>query len=125
MMDLAEDKTGEYVALQHIADNQGISMKYLESIIVMLSKAGLLDGRRGKNGGYRLCRKPEEYTVLEILSLTEGSLAPVACLESGMVSCDRAKYCRTLPLWEGLNKVIREYLSGVTLADMAEQKASI
>ncbi len=121
MIDLAEEGKDEYVALQHIADKENISMKYLESIIVLLSKAGLLDGRRGKNGGYRLCRPAEEYTALEILILTEGALAPVTCLESEINTCERAGHCHTLPMWEGLRKVINEYLSGVTLADLVSQ----
>ena len=121
MIDLAEEGTEEYVALQHIADKEGISMKYLESIIVLLSKAGLLDGRRGKNGGYRLCRTPEEYSALEILMLTEGALAPVTCLESETNTCERAGHCPTLPMWEGLRKVINEYLGNVTLADLVKQ----
>ncbi len=121
MIEIASDGSGEYVPLQSIAENQNISMKYLESIIVILSKAGLLDGKRGKNGGYKLFRNPEEYTVLEILRLTEGGLAPVSCLENEVNNCVRAKSCQTLPLWEGLNNIINNYLGSITLADLLEQ----
>ena len=121
MIEIAADKTGEYVPLARIADNQKISMKYLESIIVLLSKAGLLDGKRGKNGGYKLYRDPSEYTVLEILRLTEGGLAPVSRLEGEFNNCARAKSCQTLPLWEGLNNIINNYLGSVTLADLLDQ----
>ncbi len=121
MIEIAADKTGEYVPLARIAENQKISMKYLESIIVLLSKAGLLDGKRGKNGGYKLYRDASEYTVLEILRLTEGGLAPVSCLESEINNCVRAKSCQTLPLWEGLNNIINNYLGSITLADLESQ----
>ena len=121
MIEIAEDKTGDYVPLAKIAEDQNISMKYLESIIVLLSKAGLLDGKRGKNGGYKLYRDPNEYTVLEILKLTEGGLAPVSCLESEINNCIRAKQCQTLPMWEGLNNVINNYLGSITLADLQKQ----
>ncbi len=121
MIEIASDKTGDYVPLARIADHQNISMKYLESIIVLLSKAGLLDGKRGKNGGYKLFRDPSEYTILEILRLTEGGLAPVACLESEVNNCVRAKTCQTLPLWEGLNNIINNYLGSISLANLMEQ----
>ena len=121
MIDIARDKTGDYVSLTSIAENENISIKYLESIIVLLSKEGLLDGKRGKNGGYKLYRDPSEYTVLEILRLTEGGLAPVSCLEGEFNNCARAKSCQTLPLWEGLNNIINNYLGSVTLADLLDQ----
>ncbi len=121
MIDIASDKTGDYVPLTRIAENQNISIKYLESIIVLLSKEGLLDGKRGKNGGYKLYRDPSEYTVLEILRLTEGGLAPVSCLEGEINNCVRAKSCQTLPLWEGLNNIINNYLGSITLADVMGQ----
>ena len=125
MIEIASDKSGDYVPLSRIAENQNISMKYLESIIVLLSKAGLLDGKRGKNGGYKLYRDPSEYTVLEILRLTEGGLAPVSCLEGEYNNCARAKTCQTLPLWEGLNTVINNYLGSVSLADLQDQTGNI
>ncbi len=117
MIDLAEHPDEGYIPLQTIAARQGISEKYLESILAVLSKAKLLDALRGKGGGYRLSRPAGSYTAFEILSLTEGTLAPVTCLESGQ-QCENAANCRTLPLWQGLDRVIAEYLGSYTLADL-------
>ncbi len=118
MADLAEHPSRGYIPLKEIAQRQGISGKYLEAIIKALVKAGLLSGVRGKGGGYRLTRAPEEYTVGSILRLTEDSLAPVTCLEADAEPCSRAADCLILPLWQGLDRVINEYLNGVTLADL-------
>ena len=118
MIDLAEHQSEEYIPLKTIAERQGISEKYLESIIKLLVKAKVLAGLRGKGGGYRLTCPPEQYTVGDILRLTEESLAPVACLEPGADTCPRVAQCRTLPVWQGLNKIINEYLDGVTIADL-------
>lgn len=118
MADLAEHPSEGYVPLKEIAQRQGISEKYLEAIIKILVRAKLLGGVRGKGGGYRLTRAPEQYTVGSILRLTEDSLAPVACLEENAAPCSRAAGCRTLPLWQGLDRVIGEYLDGITLADI-------
>lgn len=118
MIDLAEHQSAGYIPLKEIAQRQGISEKYLESIIKLLVKARLLSGVRGKGGGYRLTQPPELCTVDAILRLTEDSLAPVSCLEEGADPCARAAECRTLTLWQGLDKVIRDYLTGVTLADL-------
>lgn len=123
MVDLAEHQAEGHIPLKEIAQRQEISEKYLESIIKLLVKARLLSGVRGKGGGYRLTRPPERYTVYHILQLTEDSLAPVACLEHNAVPCPRADGCRTLRLWQGLDQVIREYLSGVTVADLVRQGA--
>ena len=123
MIDLAEHRTDEFVSLKEIADRQEISEKYLESIIRMLVKAKVLVSLRGKGGGYRLKKEPEQYTVGSILRLTEESLAPVACLEETADICPRAGKCRTLPLWQGLEKVINEYLNSVTIADLLERGA--
>jgi len=120
MIDLAEHPSEGYVPLKEIAQRQEISEKYLEAIIKILVKAKLLSGVRGKGGGYKLTRAPEQYTVGSILRLTEDSLAPVACLEAGAAPCARAASCLTLPLWQGLNRVISEYLDGVTLADLLQ-----
>ena len=117
MLDLAQDGTGTYVPLDAIARREGMSEKYLESIIVGLSRAGLVKALRGKGGGYMLTRKPEEYPIGEILRLTEKSLAPVTCLESGS-ACPEADACPTFPLWQGLDKVIDDYLNAHTLADL-------
>ena len=122
MIDLAENNKGEYIPLKDIAKRQDISQKYLESIMVILSKAGLVDGRHGKGGGYKLNRTADEYTVGEILRLTEGSLAPVACLECGAKPCPRAASCPTLPVWSELDKRISGYLDGVTLADLVKKQ---
>lgn len=122
MTDLAEHPAEEYIPLKEIAQRQEISEKYLEAIIKILVRAKLLSGVRGKGGGYRLTRSPEQYTAGEILRLTEESLAPVACLEADASPCARAAACRTLPLWQGLDRVIREYLDNVTLTDLLQQK---
>ena len=120
MVELAYHKNNEYVPLKSIANEQSISEKYLESIIVMLSKAGIIDGLRGKGGGYRLNRDPKEYTVGEILRLTEGSIAPVSCLDCMPNKCERAASCKTLPMWEKLNTIISNYLDSVTIADLID-----
>ncbi|MDO5603070.1 MAG: Rrf2 family transcriptional regulator [Oscillospiraceae bacterium] len=118
MLDMARQPEGAYTSLKELAARQGISMKYLEMIAGTLNRAGLLESRRGKEGGYRLARPAAAYTIEEILKLTEGSLAPVACLDCGAPACKRAPECLTLPLWSELDRVIREYLGGVTLADL-------
>ena len=118
MIDLVEHQSEGYVPLKEIAERQEISEKYLESIIKILVKAKMLDGLRGKGGGYKLTRAPEQYTVGSILRLTEDSLAPVSCLENGAVPCARAAEYRTLPMWQGLDKVINEYLDGILLSDL-------
>ena len=119
MIDLAEHIDEGYIPLQTIAKRQGISEKYLESILAVLSKAGLLDAVRGKGGGYRLTRSPDQYTVAEILLLTEGSLAPVSCLTPGAPACERMANCRTYTMWKGLNDLIADYFGKITLADLA------
>ena len=117
MLDLAKDESGTYVPLDDIARREGMSEKYLESIIVVLSRAGLVKALRGKGGGYMLTRQPEEYPIGEILRLTEKTLAPVTCLESG-ASCPEADACPTFPLWQGLDRVIDDYLMAHSLADL-------
>ena len=121
MIDLAEHIDEGYIPLQTIAKRQGISEKYLESILAVLSKAGLLDAVRGKGGGYRLSKPAKEYTAFEVLSLTEGTLAPVTCLERGQ-QCENAVNCRTLPLWQGLDQVIAAYLCSYRLADLTREE---
>ncbi|MDD6807227.1 MAG: Rrf2 family transcriptional regulator [Oscillospiraceae bacterium] len=122
MIELALSDPAEYIKLSTIAERQEISEKYLESIIVILSKAGLVDAVRGKGGGYRLKRRPDEYSVYEILKLTENSLAPVACLDCEVNTCERAMSCRTLPMWEGLNNLIKDYLMKYTLDKLIEKE---
>ena len=121
MADLAEHPKEGYIPLKEIAQRQGISEKYLEAIIKILVRAKLLSGVRGKGGGYQLTRSPEQYTVGEILRLTEESLAPVTCLEADAFPCAKAAVCRTLPLWQELDRVISEYLDSVSLADLLKQ----
>lgn len=118
MIDLAEHQAEGFIPLKVIAQRQDISEKYLESIIKQMVKAKLVSGLRGKGGGYRLTKAPEQYTVGSILRITEDSIAPVACLEPGSEACPRAAECRTLSLWRGLDKVINDYLDDFTLADL-------
>ena len=118
MIDLAEHQSEGRTPLKTIAARQGISEKYLENILSTLVRHGLLSGLRGKGGGYRLTREPSEFTLGEILRLTEGSLCPVACLESGHDGCERAAHCRTVRVWRELDSMISKYLDSVTLADL-------
>ena len=118
MLDLALNNNGECIKVKEIAARQGISEKYLEAIVKGLVKERYLTGLRGKSGGYRLTKTPEEYTVGSILRLSEGSLAPVACLEQNPVECRRMAECRTLPMWRKLNTMINDYFDGITLADL-------
>ena len=121
MIDLAQQPDDGYISLKGIAERQEISAKYLETIVAVLNKAGLLVSYRGKEGGYKLAKNPEEYTVNEILQLTEGSLAPVACLEGKSENvCERAYGCITLPMWKKLDDIINEYLDKITLNDLLE-----
>ena len=122
MLDLAEHQKDGYVALKDVAARQGISKKYLEQIVPILNRSDVLQTNRGFQGGYRLARKPKDYTVGEILRLTEGSLAPVACLERSPMECERSAGCATLPVWQGLHKVICEYLDVITLQDILDRE---
>ena len=115
MLDLAQYGKDEAVSLKAIAQRNDISMKYLEAIVSVLHKAGYVASYRGKNGGYRLTRKPEEYCIGDLLRLTEGSLAPVSCVDSG---CPNSEGCLTLPLWVGLDRRIDAYLKQITLGDI-------
>ena len=120
MMDLAQNPPEEYVALGGVAERQGISMKYLEAIVALLNKAGFLESRGGKAGGYRLVLSPAEYTVGEILKAAEGGLAPVNCRECSDGDCPRADQCATLPLWQRLDQLVENFLQSVTLQDMLD-----
>lgn len=115
MIDLAQHGKEVYVPLKEVAESQEISIKYLEQITSLLSKFGLLQSIRGPQGGYRLSKDPSEYTVGEILRITEGSLSPVSCLEDSVNTCERKKSCVTLKIWEGLEKRVNEYLDSITL----------
>ncbi len=118
MIDLAQHPDDGYISLKTIADRQGISMKYLEMIVGSLKKADIVDSTRGKEGGYRLCRKPDEYSVGEILRCIEDTLAPVACIKEGNVECENAGACLTLPMWKELDDLVNGYLDKVTLEDL-------
>ena len=118
MIDLVEHTKDGYVPMKEVAKRQGVSLKYLERILPALAKNHLVEGIHGKGGGYRLCRKPAEYTVGEILRLTEGALAPVACLACGAVPCSRKDSCKTLPMWSKFFALTNEYFDGITLADL-------
>ena len=121
MLDLAIHQNEGFVSLKDIADRQGISNKYLEQIVPLLNRTGMLRTNRGYQGGYRLAKSPDAYTVGEILRLTEGDLAPVACLQGDTVNCERADHCITLPVWKGLYHVINDYLDHITLQDVLNQ----
>ena len=120
MIDLAEHQRDGYIPLKETAGRQGISEKYLEGIIKILVKDKMLTGVRGKGGGYRLTKRPEEYHLDEILTLTEGSLAPVACTRKDAEPCRHADSCCTLPVWVGLSEVIQAYLNKITLKDLMQ-----
>lgn len=122
MLDLSQHMDDGYISLARISEREGISVKYLEAIVAMLNKAGLVESLRGKEGGYRLTKTPEEYTVASIIKLTEHSIAPVSCLESETNSCERAYHCLTLPMWIKLEGIIDEYLESVTLKDLLEHQ---
>lgn len=118
LIDLAENQSEGYIPMKDVANRQGISLKYLERILPVLAKNELIDGVHGKGGGYRLTRNPEDYQVGEILRLTEGDLAPVACLECGAKICERAGECRTLDMWSRFHTMINDYFDGISIADL-------
>ena len=122
MIDLAEQGSSNYIRLKDISERQDISLKYLENITTSLSKAGLIEGVHGRGGGYKLNRAPEEYKIREILTVTEESLAPVACLECDAKVCERKSICRTLPMWEKLYKTVNDFFDSYTLADLMKKK---
>ena len=122
LLDLGEHRGDGFISLKEIAERQGISKKYLEQIIPILNRTNVLRTNRGAQGGYMLARTPDKYTVGEILRLTEGSLAPVACLEQEPNLCERQESCATLPVWQGLYRVINEYLDNITLQDILDQE---
>ena len=120
MLDLAENDSGNYIPLKDIAERQEISKKYLEIIMRDMVAGGLVSGASGKGGGYKLCRKPEEYPLGEIIELMEGPLAPVACLAEGKVNCPRAAACETLPLWEEYDKLTHDFFYGKRLRELVK-----
>lgn len=121
MLDLALNNTGECIKVRDIAARQGISEKYLEQIIAMLNKAGYVNSVRGAQGGYRIAKDPSEYTVGMILRLTEGSMAPVACMEEG-AECEQCDTCETLEVWRDLYKAICSVIDNVTIADLVAKR---
>ena len=118
LIDLSEHNNGSYIPMKDVAARQEISLKYLERILPTLTKAKLIEGVHGKGGGYKLTRAPEDYTVGEILRLTEGDLAPVACLSPDAEPCERAAECRTLQMWKGFYDMTNKYFDSVTIADL-------
>ena len=120
LLDLAQHRSGKYIPMKDVAARQDISLKYIERLTPALRTAGLIESVHGIGGGYRLTREPEEYTLWEILVLSEGDLAPVSCLQAGAEPCARAAECRTLSVWEGYYKLTKDYFSGITLADLLD-----
>lgn len=118
MFDIARHSNGENVSIRDISERQDISLKYLEQIVNMLSRSNFLKSQRGSQGGYKLTRKPEEYTIGEILRVTEGEMAPVSCLEDKENQCPKAGQCPTINFWTGLYQTINNYLDGTTIADL-------
>ena len=125
MIDLAEHCNGEHIPMKDVVKRQQVSQKYVERIMTMLSKANFVEAVHGKGGGYRLNRSPDEYIVGDILRLTEGSLAPVACLDCDAEECKRADQCRTLPMWKELNNRITDFFDGITIADLMKKDIEI
>lgn len=122
MLDLAEHGGTGYIALKDIAHRQDISKKYLEQIVSLLNRVGMLQTNRGFQGGYKLAKSPDKYTVGDILRITEGSLAPVTCLEQNSAPCDRSESCATLFVWKKLDEIINDYLDSVTLQDILDKQ---
>ena len=124
MVSFAQRGGEEYIPLKEIAEEEGISQKYLESIMSTLSKAGFVDAVHGKGGGYRLNRPPEEYTVGSILKLTEGGLSAVSCTSQGAAACSRTECCQTKPMWDRLDRMIDDFFEGITIADILKDSVT-
>lgn len=122
MVDLAENYGDGFIPMKEIAERQHISLKYLERILPVLTKNKLIEGLQGKGGGYRLTARPGSYRIGDILRLTEGDLAPVACLKCGADTCGRADTCKTLPMWSEFHKLTNSYFDGITLLDLMGQQ---
>ena len=121
MIDLAENDTGNYIPLKDIAERQEISKKYLEIIVKDMVSGGLVVAASGKGGGYKLCRKPEEYNIGEILELMEGSLSSVACTASESFECPRRTSCHTLPMWEEYDKMVHDFFYSKKLSELLDK----
>ena len=122
LLDLAEHRDAGFISLKEISERQEISKKYLEQIVPLLRQSNILKTTKGFQGGYMLAKNPDQYTVGDILRITEGGLAPVACLDGETVDCQRSGICATLPVWQGLYRVITEYLDNITLQDILNQQ---
>ena len=122
LLDMAEHRGAGYVPLRMIAHRQEISLKYIEQVMPLLTGAGMVEGIHGRGGGYRLCMEPTEIRIGDILRLTEGSLAPVACLEDGADICERCDTCETLEVWQELYNAVNKVVDGVTIADLVERR---
>ena len=125
MIDLAEHDHGSFIPLKEISARQGISIKYLEQIVNQLSRSGLLRSVRGAQGGYRLSKPVQAYTAGEILRVTEGGLAHIACLEKNAAICSRKDTCSTLPFWNGFADAINNYVDNITLEDLVNQHKDV
>ena len=121
LLDLAEHRDDGFIPLKDIAERQNISKLYLEQIVSLLNTSHILRANRGKQGGYMLAKDPSLCSVGQVLRITESSLAPVACLDDDTNQCERSGFCKTLPMWTGLNKVITDYLDGISLQNLLEQ----
>jgi len=124
MLDLANQTDGDYTSLRDVSKRQAVSMKYLEQIVAQLCRAGYLRSLRGPQGGYRLARKVEDYTVGDILRVTEGDLSPISCLQDESNNCPNASACPTLPFWQGLYDVVNDYVNNASLADFLDASAA-
>lgn len=124
LLDLAEHKGEGFIALKDVAARQGISKKYLEQLVTILNQPDFLRTNRGYQGGYMLAKEPDQYTVGQILRITEGGLHPVACLEDDPNRCERSEFCKTLPIWKGLQEVIDDYLDNITLQTIIDANAT-
>ncbi len=122
MLDLANHRDDGYISLKTIADRTDCSMKYLEMIVSHLRKAGLVESIRGKEGGYRLCRSPEEYPIGELLRCIEDNLAPVSCIKDGSINCENVASCVTIAMWKELDDITNAYLDSITLDDLLTGK---
>lgn len=119
LLDLAQHRSDAYIPMREVAARQEISLKYIEKIMPVLREGGLVESTHGTGGGYRLSRAPEDVTLWDILTLAEGDMAPVACLQQDARICERAAECRTLPVWKGYFRLTKDYFTGITLADLA------
>ena len=118
MIDLAQNQSDGYIAMKKVAERQGLSLKYIERIMPVLSKNNYVEGVHGKGGGYRLSKQPKEYRVGDILRLAEGDLAPVTCLGRNAETCNSAETCHTLTMWTEFHYIVNNYFDGITLADL-------